>query len=88
YAVVAADRLYPAPDGIDPDDLVAAAHPAATAWLALFRHGRLRAGQHVYVGGGGGNVGSAAVALAAGAGARVVSSARPGDGDRLRDLGA
>ncbi|MFF0966048.1 NADPH:quinone reductase [Streptomyces sp. NPDC003703] len=88
YAVVAADRLYPAPDGIAPDDLVAAAHPAATAWLALFRHGRLSAGQHVYVGGGGGNVGSAAVALAAGAGARVVSTARPGDHDRLRDLGA
>lgn len=88
YAVVAADRLYPAPAGVDPADLVAAAHPAASAWLALFRHGRLRAGERVYVGGGGGNVGSAAVALAAAAGARVVATARTDDFDRLRDHGA
>ncbi|GAA3114028.1 NADPH:quinone reductase [Streptosporangium carneum] len=87
YAAVAADRLYPVPPGVDPVDLVAAAHPAATAWLALFRHGRLRAGQSVYVGGGAGNVGSAAVALAAAAGAHVVATARPGDFARVRALG-
>src|SRR5256885_901887 len=62
--------------------------PPPPAWLALFRHGRLRAGQSVYVGGGGGNVGSAAVALAAAAGARVVATARPDDSDRVRALGA
>lgn len=88
YAAVAADRLYPAPGGLDPDELAAAAHPAATAWLALMRHGRLRAGETVYVGGGAGNVGSAAVALAAAAGARVVATARAGDAAELRALGA
>ncbi|MZD56159.1 alcohol dehydrogenase catalytic domain-containing protein, partial [Streptomyces sp. SID5606] len=62
YAAVAADRLYAAPPGVDAEHLVAAAHPAASAWLALFRHGRLRAGETVYVGGGAGNVGGAAVA--------------------------
>ncbi|MEV8631326.1 NADPH:quinone reductase [Streptosporangium sp. NPDC051023] len=88
YAVVATDRLYPVPPEIDPVDLVAAAHPAATAWLALFRHGRLRAGESVYVGGGAGNVGSAIVALAAAAGAHVVATARPGDFASVRALGA
>ncbi|MFF4469879.1 NADPH:quinone reductase [Streptomyces sp. NPDC001599] len=88
YATVAAERLYPAPSGIDAEHLVAAAHPAASAWLALFRHGRLRAGETVYVGGGAGNVGGAAVALAARAGARVVATARAEDAGAVRELGA
>lgn len=88
YAAVAAERLYPAPPGISAEHLVAAAHPAASAWLALFRHGRLRAGETVYVGGGAGNVGGAAVALAARAGARVVATARAEDAAAVRELGA
>lgn len=88
YAVVPADRLYPLPPDLDPTDLVAAAHPAASAWLALFRHGRLRYGDTVYVGGGAGNVGSAGVALAAAAGARVVATARADDLDFVASLGA
>jgi NADPH:quinone reductase-like Zn-dependent oxidoreductase len=88
YAVVPADRLYPAPDEVDPLDLVTAAHPAASAWLALFRYGRVRLGATVFVGGGAGNVGSAAVALAARAGAHVVATARPDDVDFVRSLGA
>ncbi|GGV15628.1 hypothetical protein GCM10010182_40740 [Actinomadura cremea] len=47
---------------MDPHVLVAAARPAATAWLALVRHARLQYGERAYVGGGAGNVGSAAVA--------------------------
>ncbi|MFJ3214056.1 NADPH:quinone reductase [Streptomyces flaveolus] len=88
YATVAAERLYPAPPGIAGEDLVAAAHPAASAWLALFRYGRLRSGETVYVGGGAGNVGGAAVALAAGAGARVIATARAEDAEAVRALGA
>ncbi|MET9352135.1 NADPH:quinone reductase [Streptomyces sp. NPDC006617] len=88
YATVAAERLYPVPSGIDAEHLAAAAHPAASAWLALFRHGRLRAGETVYVGGGAGNVGGAAVALAARAGARVVATARAEDAGAVRELGA
>ncbi|MEU0224625.1 NADPH:quinone reductase [Streptomyces sp. NPDC006284] len=88
YATVAAERLYAAPSDLAGEDLVAAAHPAASAHLALFRHGRLRAGETVYVGGGTGNVGSAAVALAARAGARVVATARAEDAEAVRGLGA
>src|SRR5207253_765147 len=52
-AVVPVDRLYHLPDGVDPVDAVALAHPAATAHLALFTHGRLRAGESVAVLGAG-----------------------------------
>ncbi len=88
YATVAAERLYAAPPDITAEHLVTAAHPAASAWLALFRHGRLRAGETVYVGGGAGNVGAAAVALASAAGARVVCTARAEDAPAVRALGA
>lgn len=87
-AVVPADRLYPLPDGVDPADAVAVAHPAATAYLALFTHGRLRAGETVVVAGAAGNVGSALVVLAADAGARVVATAGARDLEYCRSLGA
>jgi NADPH:quinone reductase-like Zn-dependent oxidoreductase len=50
YAVVPGERLYHLPAGVDPVGAVAVAHPAATAYLALFRHGGLRPAEAVYVG--------------------------------------
>ncbi|MFE1195869.1 NADPH:quinone reductase [Streptomyces olivaceoviridis] len=87
-AVVAADRLYPLPDGVDPDLAVAALHPAATAYLALFVHGRLRLGETVLVAGAAGNVGSALVAFAARAGARVLATAAARDAGYCAESGA
>ncbi|PJE95484.1 oxidoreductase [Streptomyces carminius] len=86
--VVPADRLYHLPPGVDPVAAVAVAHPAATAHLALFTHGRLRAGETVVVIGGAGNVGGALVTMAARAGARVVATASARDAERCRALGA
>jgi NADPH:quinone reductase-like Zn-dependent oxidoreductase len=88
HVVVAADRCYHLPDGVSADAAVAVFHPAATAHLALFRHGGVQLGETVFVGGGGGNVGRAAIELAAAAGARVVASARPEDFDGCAALGA
>ncbi|MEW2505549.1 MULTISPECIES: zinc-binding dehydrogenase [unclassified Amycolatopsis] len=85
---VAADRLYRLPAGVDPFDAVAVVHPAATAYLALFTHGGLRAGQTVLVVGGGGNVGTALIELAAAAGARVVATASAADLDHCVTRGA
>ncbi|MDN5856242.1 MAG: alcohol dehydrogenase catalytic domain-containing protein, partial [Actinomycetia bacterium] len=81
YAVVAADRLYRLPDGVDPTTALAVAHPAVTAYLAWFQHAGVRAGETVYVGGAAGNVGRAALAMAKYAGTRVVASAGPPDRD-------
>ncbi|MBV9922802.1 MAG: NADPH:quinone reductase [Pseudonocardia sp.] len=88
FAVVAADRLYHLPAGVDPVVAVAIAHPGATAFLALVVHGRLAAGETLFVGGGAGHVGSAAIALGSRAGARVIASARAEDLDHCRSSGA
>lgn len=81
-------RLYRVPPGVAPAELAALSHPGTTGWLALFRHGRLRAGQRVLVVGGGGNVGWAAVHLAVHAGATVLATAREEDHADLRTAGA
>jgi 2-desacetyl-2-hydroxyethyl bacteriochlorophyllide A dehydrogenase len=87
-AVVPADRLYHLPDGVAPADAVTVLHPAATAYLALFTHGRARVGETVLVAGGAGHVGSALVMMATAAGARVIATAGPRDADYCRALGA
>ena len=88
YAVVSRERAYPVPEDVDEETLVAALHPASTAHLALHRHGGLRSGETVLIGGGGGNVGGALVAEAVRCGARVVATAREQDAARVRALGA
>jgi NADPH:quinone reductase-like Zn-dependent oxidoreductase len=90
FAVVPAERLYHLPDGADPVASVAVLHPAATAHLALFRHGRLRPGpgETVYIGGAAGNVGSAATSLTRLGGARVLAGARSEDAEWCRAAGA
>ncbi|AOR36494.1 oxidoreductase [Streptomyces fodineus] len=87
-AVVSADRLYRLPGGVDPYEAVAVVHPAATAYLALFVHGRLRVGEIVLVAGAAGNVGSALVTMAARAGARVLATAGARDAPYCAELGA
>jgi 2-desacetyl-2-hydroxyethyl bacteriochlorophyllide A dehydrogenase len=87
-AVVPVDRLYRLPDGVDPVTAVSVVHPAATAHLALFPHGGLRAGETVLVEGAAGNVGATLVRLAVWAGARVVGTASAADAAYVRSLGA
>jgi 2-desacetyl-2-hydroxyethyl bacteriochlorophyllide A dehydrogenase len=85
---VPAERLYRLPDGVDAVEAVAVLHPAATAYLALFRHARVRLGETVYVAGAAGNVGDALVRMANAAGARVIAAARTEDAARCRAAGA
>jgi NADPH:quinone reductase-like Zn-dependent oxidoreductase len=88
YAVVPQDRLYRLPDGADPASTVALLHPAATAYLGLFREARLRDGETIVVSGAGGAVGSATVQFAAASGARVVATARAEDAEWCLSAGA
>ncbi|MBV8932608.1 MAG: NADPH:quinone reductase [Kutzneria sp.] len=87
-AVVPVERLYHLPDGVRSMDAVAMVHPAATAYLALFSHGRVRAGETIVVAGAAGNIGSALVVLATHAGVRVVATASTRDAEYCRELGA
>nr|WP_063779324.1 zinc-binding dehydrogenase [Kibdelosporangium sp. MJ126-NF4]CEL18574.1 Bifunctional protein: zinc-containing alcohol dehydrogenase; quinone oxidoreductase (NADPH:quinone reductase); Similar to arginate lyase [Kibdelosporangium sp. MJ126-NF4]CTQ98058.1 Bifunctional protein: zinc-containing alcohol dehydrogenase; quinone oxidoreductase (NADPH:quinone reductase) (EC 1.1.1.-); Similar to arginate lyase [Kibdelosporangium sp. MJ126-NF4] len=87
-AVVPAERLYHLPPSVDPTDAVTVAHPAATAYLGLFTHGRVRAGETVLVAGAGGNVGSAMVTMAVDAGARVITTSSARDTGYCRSIGA
>ncbi|SFB97824.1 NADPH:quinone reductase [Streptomyces aidingensis] len=86
--VVAADRLYRLPDGVDPETAVAVVHPGATAHLALHTAARVRPGETVYVAGAAGNVGSALTVMAVEAGARVVATCSARDTGYVRSLGA
>jgi NADPH:quinone reductase-like Zn-dependent oxidoreductase len=88
YAVVPAERCYQLPAGVDPVAAVAVLHPAATAYLALYRHGGLRPTETVYVAGAAGNVGTALTSLARAGGARVLAGARPEDAGWCRSAGA
>ncbi len=88
YAVVPVDRLYRIPDGVDEVPLVATVHAAATAFLALHTHARVRPGETALVAGAAGNVGRAAVQIAREAGARVIATASASDLDDVRRLGA
>ncbi|WP_432994826.1 NADPH:quinone reductase [Dactylosporangium sp. CA-233914] len=87
-AVVAMDRLYRLPPAVAPATAVTMVHPAGTAYLGLFTHGRLRAGETLVVAGAAGNVGAALVSMAVEAGARVVATASAADAEYCRDLGA
>lgn len=75
YAVAAADRVYPLPEGVAAEAAAPVLHAAATAHIGLFREARLTLGETVFVGGAGGAVGSAVVQFASAAGARVVATA-------------
>ncbi|MGW5557460.1 NADPH:quinone reductase [Micromonospora sp. NPDC003944] len=85
--VVPADRLYHLPVEASAE-AVTVLHPAATAYLALAVHGRLRPGETVVVGGGGGNVGTALITLAVALGGRVVATVAPRDETFCRSAGA
>ncbi|MEV0183183.1 NADPH:quinone reductase [Streptomyces sp. NPDC050625] len=88
WASVPVERLYRLPDGVSPTEAVAVFHTAATAFLGLFRDGRLRAGDTIVVTGAAGGVGSAVVQLAAAAGAKVVATASKRDAEYCLGLGA
>jgi NADPH2:quinone reductase len=89
YAAVGEEWLYPTPALLPDEQAAAMALVGITAHLGLFRFGRLKKGETVYVPGGGGGVGSMVVQLAKAAGARVATSA--GSTERIelcRGLGA
>ncbi|MFC3503361.1 NAD(P)H-quinone oxidoreductase [Micromonospora krabiensis] len=85
---VPAGQLLPVPAGVDVVDAAALPEVACTVWSNVVRLAGLRAGETLLVHGGGSGIGTFAIQLGAALGATVLTTARAGKHDRLRELGA
>lgn len=88
YALVPADRLYPAPKNVPALSLVASVHAAATAAIVLTDIMQLQAGQTILIQGAAGHVGKKLVELAHQKGASVTTLSSPKDFTLLEKLGS
>ena len=75
YALAPLTTVFDAPDGLDDAEAAAFLLPFHTAHLALFRRGRLEAGETLLVHAGASGLGSAAIQLGVAKGARVLATA-------------
>jgi NADPH:quinone reductase-like Zn-dependent oxidoreductase len=87
YATVAANRLVPLPDGVDPVEASAAALNYFIAEQMLHRVARVRAGGTILVIGASGGVGSAFLELAAKDGITAYGTSSAKYAHRVRELG-
>jgi len=78
-SILAANRLYPLPDGVDDGAAAAMLIAFTTAHVALNRRGGLVPGEQVLVLGAAGGVGTAAIQVAKAFGARVIAAASGAD---------
>ncbi len=89
YAAIDEDWLYSTPDGVDDQQAAAIALVGITAHLGLFRDGRLKPGETVFINGGSGGVGSTVLQMAKAVGAKVICTAgSPEKVEACRTLGA
>jgi NADPH2:quinone reductase len=88
YNVAPAAIVARKPAALSHVDAAAVPLAGGTAWEAVVRRLRLRAGETILVHGGAGGVGSFAVQIAKACGARVLATAGPENQDELRRLGA
>ena len=75
FALAPLGTVFDAPEGLDDAEATAFLLPFHTAHLALFRRGRLEAGETLLVHAGASGVGSAAIQLGVARGARVLATA-------------
>ncbi len=89
YAIAPAVSVFDAPPELDDVEATAFLLPFHTSHLALFRRGRLAAGETVVVHSAASGLGTAGIQLAKAAGARVIAVAGgPEKGQVCADLGA
>ena len=88
YALVEANMVAPKPAALDEVTAAGLSIVAVTAWQMLFEYARIEPGQAILVRGAAGSVGACATQMAKEAGVRVYGTARTGDIERVRALGA
>ncbi|MDO4670735.1 MAG: zinc-binding dehydrogenase [Aerococcus sp.] len=82
------NRLFLAPENVDPRALIASVHPAATAEIVLDSVMNLQPGETLLVEGAAGHVGKRLVELANERGATALTTSAPHDFEKLQQLGA
>jgi len=87
YNVVPASIVAPKPKRLSHVEAAAVPLACGTAWEALVRRLKIRAGETVLIHGGAGGVGSFAVQIARASGARVLATAGSKNQETLRALG-
>lgn len=87
HVVAPAGELVRVPDAMGDAEAGAMPLVGLTAWQALVRHGRLKAGQRVLIHAGAGGFGHMAVQIAVALGAEVTATASASKLDFLRGLG-
>ncbi|MEV4343599.1 NAD(P)H-quinone oxidoreductase [Actinoplanes sp. NPDC049596] len=85
---VPAGQLLPVPTGLSLHEAAALPEVSCTVWSNVVDRDRLRKGQTLLVHGGGSGIGTFAVQLGHALGATVITTARAGKHERLRELGA
>ncbi|MEV1286652.1 NAD(P)H-quinone oxidoreductase [Micromonospora sp. NPDC049679] len=85
---VPAGQLLPVPAGVSLADAAALPEVACTVWSNVVQLAGLSKGETLLVHGGGSGIGTFAIQFAAALGATVITTARAGKHDRLRELGA
>src|SRR5919112_5894726 len=89
YALMDADALFPAPEGLSDEKAASLYLTYQTGHVGLHRRARLQAGEWLLVHAGAGGVGTAAIQLGKAAGATVIATAGgPEKAQVCRDLGA
>ncbi len=88
YTVAPAAIVSRKPKGLSFEEAAAIPLAGGTAWEAVIRRLRIRAGETLLIHGAAGGVGSFAVQFAKAAGARVIATASAGNRDALLELGA
>ena len=88
YNVVNASIIAKKPDGISFEEAAAIPLAGGTAWEAVIRKIKIRAGEIILIQGAAGGVGSYAVQFAKVSGARVIATASQNHHEFLNDLGA
>lgn len=87
-AAIPADRLFPVPVEVAPQQLIAAVHSAATAVILIKSVLKLHAGETVVIEGAAGHVGTKLVQVAHALGIQVLATMNRRDFDRVATLGS
>jgi NADPH:quinone reductase-like Zn-dependent oxidoreductase len=88
YCAAKADQFALKPQSLSFNEAAGVPLAALTAWTGIFWHGKLQAGQRIFIQGASGGVGSFAVQFAKAMGAYVIGTASTTNLEHLKQLGA